>query len=57
MDDVVDVAVVGAGPAGTSAVPQIRPAARVVLRDAAAFPETRHVVTGSPHACSVCSMP
>ncbi|MHA6625318.1 NAD(P)/FAD-dependent oxidoreductase [Pseudonocardia sichuanensis] len=44
MDDVVDVAVVGAGPAGSAAalrVLQLRPDARVLLLDAAAFPRDK----------------
>ncbi len=44
MDDVVDVAVVGAGPAGSAAALralQLRPDARVLLLDAAAFPRDK----------------
>lgn len=44
MDDVVDVAVVGAGPAGSAAALralQLRPEARVVMVDAAEFPRDK----------------
>lgn len=44
MDDIHDVAVVGAGPAGAAAalrVRQLRPDARVLLLDAAAFPRDK----------------
>ncbi|WP_198962075.1 NAD(P)/FAD-dependent oxidoreductase [Pseudonocardia sp. MH-G8] len=44
MDDLVDVAVVGAGPAGSAAalrVLQLRPDARVLLLDAATFPRDK----------------
>lgn len=44
MDDLADVAVVGAGPAGSAAalrVLQLRPDARVLLLDAAAFPRDK----------------
>ena len=44
MDEIDDVAIVGAGPAGSAAalrVLQLRPDARVVLLDAAAFPRDK----------------
>jgi geranylgeranyl reductase family protein len=44
VDDIADVAVVGAGPAGSAAalrVLQLRPDARVLLLDAAAFPRDK----------------
>jgi geranylgeranyl reductase family protein len=54
VDDLVDVAVVGAGPAGSAAalrVLQLRPEARVLLLDAAAFPRDKTCGDGiSAHA-------